>query len=259
MSQYFVAKEGIQKGPWSLDEIVQSIQSKSLTWNDYIYDEKANVWLFLFEFPLLTDVFNKSFKNPLQKTKLLNDYDLFKDRLWYILKQNENYGPFTAIEMIQMLQSKTLYEYDFIWRQGQPAWQRLADVHDFRPEKVKEIYESLSVDEQKKSAAFFRRRYPRAVYQCEILLHNEKKLYNAENLEIGFGGACFSLEGVDFPLESEVHLHFRPGHEVPAFNAICKVVSRNGFKYGVSFVKVSHLAQESIAQYTGQLVKPKAA
>lgn len=250
MAKYFVAKEGIQRGPWSLDEVVQSIQSKDLTWSDYIYDEKTNVWVFLFEFPPLTDTFNRSFKNPLQKTKLPTGQDLFKDRLWYILKQNENYGPFTAVEMIQMLQSKTLFEYDFIWRQGQPAWQRLADVHDFKPEKVKEIFESLSVDEQKKSQTFFRRRYPRAVYQCEILIHDEKKLYNAENIEIGLGGACFSLDGVEFSLESEIFLHFRPGDEVPAFNATCKVVSRHGYRYGVSFTQISNLAQESIARYT---------
>lgn len=253
MHKYFVAKEGIQNGPWTLDEVVSRIQTQVLTWNDYIYDEKTNVWMFLFEFPPLTDIFNRSFKNPLQKTKLLADYDLFKDRIWYILKQNENYGPFTAVEMIQMLQSKTLFEYDFIWRQGQSAWQRLADIHDFKPHKVKEIFESLSVDEDKKSQTFFRRRYPRAVYQSEILIHDEKKLYNAESLEIGLGGAGFSLSGVEFPLESEVFLHFRPGDEVPAFNATCKIVSRNGYKYGVSFIQISNLAQESILVYTKKI------
>ena len=41
MKKYFVAKEGIQKGPWTLDEITDNIQKKSLSWNDYIYDEKS--------------------------------------------------------------------------------------------------------------------------------------------------------------------------------------------------------------------------
>lgn len=249
MQKYFVAKDGIQKGPWSLDEITRKLHDKVLTWNDYIYDEKTSIWLFLFEFPHLTDTFNKSFKNPMQKTKIFASADIFKDRLWYILKQNENYGPFTVAEMIQMLQSRTLFEYDFIWRHGQPAWQRLADVHDFKPEKIKGIYDQLAADE-KHSNTFYRRRYPRAEYKCELLVHDEKKVYSAENIEISFGGASFCIQNVDFEVEGQVFLHFKPGNDVPAFNAICKIVNKHGNKYGVSFTHISNVAQNSIAKFT---------
>ena len=61
MKKYFVAKEGIQKGPWSIDEITKNIEGKKLRWSDYIYNDKTKVWLFLFEFPQLTVAFNQSF------------------------------------------------------------------------------------------------------------------------------------------------------------------------------------------------------
>jgi hypothetical protein len=249
MHKYFVAKDGIQKGPWSLEEINENIQDKNLSWNDYIYDERLNNWVFLFEFPALTESFNKSFKTPIQKFKNISSFDFFKDRVWYILKQNENYGPFTGPEMIQMLQSKTLFEYDFVWRPGQASWQRLADIEDYSPEKIKEIYEISAINEARYKT-FFRRRHPRSHYKCELLVHNESKVFSAESIEISFGGASFNLHGVDFPLDSQVYLHFKPGNDVPAFNATCKVVSRNGIKYGVSFSHISSHAQDSIAKFT---------
>lgn len=251
MPKYFVAKDGVQKGPWGVDEIIQHIQSKTISWNDHVYDEKTGEWQFLFELPQLTEHFNQSFKNPVQKHKNIIHFDLFKDRVWYILKQDENYGPFTAAEMIQMLQSKTLFEFDFIWRQDQEAWQRLSDVAYFSPEKIKAIYESLHnqpLEEEQKP--FYRRRFPRADYKCELLIHNNHKVFSAESIEISFGGASFKIDNVDFAIDEQVYLHFKPGNEVPAFNAVCKIVSRNGKKYGVSFVHISNLAKESIAKFT---------
>lgn len=250
MPKYFVAKEGIQKGPWSAEEILQNIRNKTLSWNDHVYDEKTGAWQFLFELPQLTEHFNQSFKTPVQKHKNIIHFDLHKDRVWYILKQDDNYGPFTAAEMIQMLQSKTLFEFDFVWRQDQEAWRRLADVPDFSAEKIRHIYESMGEEQHDQQKTFFRRRFPRADYKCELLIHNNQRVFSAESLEISFGGASFRIDNVDFNINDQVYLHFKPGNEVPAFNAVCKIVSRNGKKYGVSFVHISNVAKESIAKFT---------
>lgn len=250
MKKYFVAKEGIQKGPWTLDEITQNIQSKVLSWNDYIYDEKVNVWLFLFEFPSLTEAFNKSFKNPVQKNKTLTNFDTYKDRVWYILKSNENYGPFTAAEMIQMLQSRTLFEFDFIWRQDLSSWQRVSDVEDFKPERIKEIYNVSAQQDDDIKKTFFRRRFPRVEYKCELLIHDHQRVFSAQSIEISAGGASFKLDNVNFEIDNEIYLHFKPGGDVPAFNATCKIVSKNGSKYGVSFTTISNTVKDQIVKYT---------
>jgi hypothetical protein len=250
MKKYFVAKEGIQKGPWTLDEITQNIQSKVLSWNDYIYDEKVNVWLFLFEFPSLTESFNRSFKNPLQKTKTITNFDTYKDRVWYILKSNENYGPFTASEMVQMLQSRTLFEYDFVWRQDQSSWQRVSDVSEFKHEKIKELFEVSAQENTEIQKTFFRRRFPRVEYKCELLIHDHQKVYSAQSIEISAGGASFKLDNVNFEVDDQVYLHFKPGGDVPAFNATCKIVSKSSNKYGVSFTNVSNSVKEQIVKYT---------
>ena len=250
MKKYFVAKEGVQKGPWTLNEITQNIQKKVLTWSDYIYDDKVNLWLFLFEFPQLTDSFNSSFKNPVQKSKTITNYDTYKDRIWYILKINENYGPFTAAEMIQMLQGKTLSEYDFVWRQDQASWQRLSEVPEFHPVKIKEIFDASFEENTEFQKTFYRRKHPRAQYVCELLIHDKQKVYSAESIEISLGGASFKVDNVEFEIDSRVYLHFKPGSDVPAFNAACKIVSKNASKYGVSFISIANSIKDTIDKFT---------
>jgi hypothetical protein len=249
MQKYFVAKDGIQKGPWSLEEIRLNIQNNIIAWNDYIFDDTSEDWIFLFEFPALTDAFNLSFKNP-PKSKIGNQVsNHYEERIWYILKQNENYGPFCYKDLIQMLRSKTLFEHDFIWRPGKESWKRLSELEEFSSERLEEVFNHFEQKEFKSEKIFFRRRFSRANYKCELLIHDNQKVYTAYSIEISAGGASFSISDVVFPIDSHVHLHFKPGGDVPPFNALCKIVSKVGDLYGVSFVNVSSAAKESIEKF----------
>lgn len=250
MQKFYVAHSGIQKGPWSLDEVTQQLSQKSLAWHDYIYDSKTEDWVLLLEFPQLTELFNKSFANPIVvDPKPAKDIlDPVKDRAWYILKQNNNYGPFSQGEMVQMLQSKTLFEFDFIWKKGLESWKRLADIPEFHSDNMKEMYQTLAKDPN--SEIFFRRRHARVEYQSSIIIHNKKRVFKAHSLEISAGGAGIVIDNVDFKLESELHLHFCPSESVPAFNTACKVVSRSGNKYGVQFSNVTTLVKDTISKFT---------
>lgn len=249
MEKFYVAHEGIQKGPWSLEDVSAHLTKKELAWHDYIYDQKTEDWILLLEFPPLTELFNKSFANPIVDIKKPKDIlDPVKDRAWYILKQNNNYGPFSQAEMVQMLQSKTLFEFDFIWKKGLESWKRLADVSDFFPEQIKELYNTFSKDPN--SEMFFRRRHARAEYASSIIIHDKKRVFKAESFEISAGGAGLVIHNVDFKLGAELHVHFCPSEHVPAFNAPCKVVSHSGDKFGVQFTNITTLAKDSISKFT---------
>lgn len=252
MEKFFVAHLGIQKGPWTVDEISEKLNQKVLMWNDYIYDEKNNDWILLLEFPLFTNLFNNSFKTPIRENHLQKVHsDPVRYRSWYILKQENNYGPFSQLEMIQMLQSRTLFEFDFIWRHGLDSWKRLAEVSEYSPDRIKEIFETMkSQPSTTDKEIFFRRKHARAQYGSSLLLHDRKKLYKGESFEISAGGAGFIAHDVEFDIEKQLYLHFKPSDQVPAFNAICKVVNKVGDKYGVQFIHVSAAAKEKISKFT---------
>ncbi len=251
MESYYVASNGIQKGPWLLAEISQKLAAKEISWNDYIYDSKMEDWVLLLEFSALTDTFNKSFKNPIiSKPQTKVNPEPEKDRAWYILKQGNNYGPFSKNEMVQMLQSKTLFEFDFIWKNDQESWKRLSDVPDFSPAQIKNLYTNRDAD--KDGELFFRRRHARAHFKSTLVIHNRKKVFKAQSLEISAGGAGITVANEEFAIDQELYLHFRSSDQVPAFNAVCKVVSKLGHSYGVQFLHISAIAKDSILRYTAK-------
>ena len=102
MSTYYIAHQGQQQGPFSISEIELKLNSEKIFWHDYIYDTKSEDWVLLMEYPALTKLFNQSFENPIKDNpKIMKpDADPMKQRIWYVLKQNNNYGPFSKTELI---------------------------------------------------------------------------------------------------------------------------------------------------------------
>ena len=261
LQKFYLAKNGEQVGPYSIDEILNKISHNEHNWMDYIYDQAQNDWILLMEHPLLTQSFNQSFAKPIAKPVeepvLEMTVDNLKERAWYVLKDGNNYGPFSKLELVQMLQTKTLFEYDFVWHHSFNVWKRLAESPDFNPEKIKELKD---VNLAEVSEIFFRRRHIRAQYGCSLIIHNNKTVFKGKSLEISAGGAGVLIENSDFQPGQNLYLHFKPGDGVPPFNATCQIVSKQfvdptknssmTLKYGVKFINVSPATREAIRSYT---------
>ena len=260
MSTYYIASHGQQQGPFTIEEIEDKLVQQKANWHDYIYDPKSQDWVLLMEYAPFTHLFNKSFETPIKSNLKSTETDPLKKRIWYVLKQNNNFGPFSKVELIQMLQGKTLNEYDFIWHEGMSSWKRLADVNKFTVQDVKSIFEkNKSTLASDKNNIFYRRKFPRAKYDGQAIVHDKKKVYKTVGLEISEGGAGLLIEEGKFEVDQQIYLHFKPAQDVPSFNAICKIVSKKGNVYGVQFVKIAAAAKSSIATFTGQKVIKKAA
>ncbi len=250
MSTYYIASQGKQQGPFTIQEIEVKLTSQKINWHDYIYDDKAEDWVLLMEYAPFTQLFNKSFQTPLAVVKDKPDVDPAKKRQWFVLKQNNNYGPFSKLDLIQMLQSKTLHEYDFIWHENMTAWKRLAEVQEFSVQEIRLLFDKYSKKKDASDKVFFRRKYARAKVDSHAIVHDKKKIYKSVGVEISEGGAGLMIEDGEFDKDQQVYLHFKPAPEVPAFNAICKIVSKKGNIYGVQFLKISAAAKTYIANYT---------
>lgn len=250
MSTYYIASQGKQQGPFTIQEIELKLTSQKINWHDYIYDDKAEDWVLLMEYAPFTHLFNKSFQTPLAVVKDKPDVDAAKRRQWFVLKQNNNYGPFSKLDLIQMLQSKTLHEFDFIWHENMTSWKRLAEVQEFSVQEIRLLFEKYSQKKDPADKVFFRRKYARAKVDSHAIVHDKKKIYKSVGVEISEGGAGLMIEDAEFDKDQQVYLHFKPAPEVPAFNAICKIVSKKGNIYGVQFLKISAAAKTYIANYT---------
>lgn len=246
--KFFVTQNGIQAGPLSLTEIAAALDAKTQLWADYIYDDQSMEWIMLMEFkPLLAHVNNANRPQaPEANTKSKNE------QAWYILRGEEQSGPFTTLEMVKMLQEKKLFEYDFVWSTHQNQWLRLSSCEDFKPERIRTMFES---DKTGKSVdVFLRRRHPRANCETSVIVHNNKYVWKGSGIEISQGGAGVIIETEALEVGQSLFLHFKPSPQIPAFNAVSLVVSRSKMsdqllKYGLRFTSINQSIQLALKNF----------
>lgn len=248
--QYFLSFNGSHIGPFSVSNILKRVENRESQWTDYIYDEGLGEWIMLLEHPEFSA---KNF--PQKPVPVSGQINHFKDKEWFTLKDGNNYGPFSKIELLQMLQEKNVYEYDYVWCQGMNAWKRIAELPEFSTETVR----ALSKSEQSEiSEVFFRRRHARAQYGTSLIVHNNKAVFKGKAMEISAGGAGVMIESSELQPGQQLFLHFQPGDGVPPFNAVCQIVSKQfvrdpghpAVKYGVKFMTITQSVKESILDYT---------
>ncbi len=149
--------------------------------------------------------------------------EITKERGWFILKEGNNYGPFSQLEIIQMLQEKSLFEHDFIFHEKFNNWKCIAEVEDFSVENIRRVRDAGDVSI---SEVFFRRRHARASYGASLIVHNNLRVFRGKSLEISAGGAGVLIDCSELQPGQSLFLHFQPGEGVPPFNAVCQIVSK---------------------------------
>ncbi|MBL7542291.1 MAG: DUF4339 domain-containing protein [Bdellovibrionaceae bacterium] len=263
---YYVSKNNQQIGPFSEDVLLNKIKAKEISWMDYIYDDVKKDWVIIVEHKAFNKMFTESvLKHAVSdptlntvktRTKDLSPVDSIKEKAWYVLKDNNNYGPFSQAEIIQMLQAKIIYEYDFLWQPDMESWKRLAEIPDFSRTNLKKLIQS---GDPEISELFFRRRNVRVNYGCSLIVHNNKQIFKGRSLEISAGGAGVFIDTNQFAPGQNLFLHFQPGDGVPPFNAVCTIISKefhtnpiskaNEYKYGVKFTSISQNIKQKIQEF----------
>ncbi len=268
-NEYYLSKNGTHVGPYTLEQILAKVETHENQWTDYVFDAKIGDWLMLIEHPeFSTKLSRKAPAIPVIKAPDLSakasevhdsDVEKLKDKEWFIMKDNTKCGPFCYLDLLSMLQKKSLAEFDFIWHAKLPTWKPVAEVEDFKPEAIRAIKE---LPEQEVSEIFFRRRHARANYGASLIIHNNKTVFRGKAIEIGAGGAGIIIDNPSLQTGQSLFLHFQPGQGVPPFNAVCEIVSKKfidgGYlagekvSYGVKFTAVTQAVRESIAIYTSE-------
>ena len=371
MSKYYVAKNGEQSGPFSLEEIVNQLGSATISLTDYIYNDTTNDWILLMAHkelnqlllnkkpnlpppaisvspiqksgdelikassdinleippannqqlevdkiqpPALGDV-NKVTnqlvadsdsdtaeldiqeleentteidllqlnENKIEKKSLVEAFDnvsncVYQEKIneikngkgsvrekalkisraleevadpimseWYILKDNNKYGPYTYKDMLNMLDEKFIYGFDFVWHKSLSNWRRLADLDAFTYQNINKLKNTYMPE---LTQLYYKRRHKRVNYGHSIMVHDNNRVWKAKSVQIGQGGVGVLMEETHVVKGATLYLHFQPGDGVPPFNAVCEVVSkklqenketrRTEILYGMKFLKISN-------------------
>lgn len=276
---FFVSHDGEEHGPWSLDVIVDHINHGKIAVTDYLFDESKQDWVLLMEYgpvnELLKGTKPKAPPKKAQHHTEEEDVVAFGEKTviaerkitpqtsaaeeWYVLKWDNRYGPFTYLDLVKMLQEKSVFEFDYVWRPGIESWKRVAEVSEFNPDSIKGLKDSNMPE---LSEVFFRRRHIRSQYNGSIIIHDSKTVWKGESMEISEGGAGLVMHNALVLPGHKLYVHFKPGDGVPPFNAVCEVISKQYVKglknkeapigYGVKFLEIEGEAQKAIRNYTKQ-------
>lgn len=256
--QYYLSNNGSHIGPFGYDAILSRIQAKENVPTDYVFDESVGDWIMLMDHPDFKEKaeFPKAPPEANVHSFASASQSKYQDKEWYILKGGNNYGPFCQVEVVQMLQEKSLYEFDYIWHSKLTSWKRLSEVEDFSAENIRTMQASADL---MMAEVFFRRRHARASYGASLIVHDNKTVFKGKTLEISAGGAGVLIDSSVFNPGQSLFLHFQPGDGVPPFNAVCEIVSKHEIsqghekgkvRYGVKFTTIPQSVRESIKTFT---------
>jgi hypothetical protein len=113
--EYYLHQKGEQKGPWAKEMVLAKLTKKEIEWTDYIFDTNVEDWVFLLDHPDFSQEFQrwtmaqekKQDKNGEQMSE--GPFETAPKKSgpkeeWYILKDENKYGPFEYLEVVKLLQ-----------------------------------------------------------------------------------------------------------------------------------------------------------
>lgn len=251
-AEFYLYHEGQQVGPWTLDEVLGKLKNQELSWADYVYSDAYKEWVSLMEAPHFSLHYQEieSYLNEIRERNTQATESKSYEDLWFVLKGQERFGPYSPQEILGLVGSQKLSPQDFVWNNAMEGWKPLGQVPQLSPDNLKGVLGAVLDPKQ-----LLRRRHTRVKYGASILIHNHKEVWKGRSMEISSGGASIILDHDKLTADTECFLHFKAGEGVPSFNCNCKIVhckplGGGQYLYGVQFTNISPTVQRAIKGYT---------
>ncbi|CAN5398380.1 hypothetical protein BH10BDE1_BH10BDE1_19810 [soil metagenome] len=289
--QHHVSRNGETFGPWTVEQIAQKLSTGELAITDFAWDDSLTEWVSLMEFgdlksylqarkpaapPLVpkqkqisgqideaaatvpaTAAATKSAAaaKPAVVSAAMSEDDAIQ---WYVTRGQQKFGPFNFFGVVKALQDKSVFEFDYIWKEGMESWVRLAEHEKFDADSIRNLLQSL---EEKKAHGdvFAQRRHARMAIENDVLINDNQSVSPGRMVEGSAGGTGLIIKNSTLIPGQLIHVHFSSLDGLPAFNAIGEIVSkkytrsardqRAPIHYGVRFVKMDPAAEERVKNY----------
>jgi hypothetical protein len=175
--------------------------------------------------------------------------------IWFVLKGEQKFGPYSQLDLIKMLQERALYEFDYIWNPNLDNWKRMAEIDIFQPDHIR----SLTQNKEAKGL-FSQRQHKRAGMEGTVLVHDNRDLFRGQSVEVSIGGAGIVILNSTLVPGQTLNFHFRPKADIESFNATAEIVSKKyvpgikssnaPMKYGVKFSNMRPDVRDAISIWT---------
>ncbi|GIL18580.1 MAG: hypothetical protein BroJett040_23310 [Oligoflexia bacterium] len=174
---------------------------------------------------------------------------------WHVLKGDTQFGPYTYSEMIQMLQNKVIYGFDYAWSPHLEGWTNLSDLPEFSEDRLHRI-----VEKSKGSEVFQQRKHERAQCSKQVYIHDDQKFWSGELQSLSQGGGSILMDNPLLLPGDIVTIHFRKQNaEDTAFNARVEILTKKMIKqkiqhdskiqYAVKFIETTEAGDKQVQSW----------
>lgn len=290
-THFHVAQGDESLGPWTIEEIAAKVASQEISVTDFVFDEGRQDWIPLLECEAFKEHLKKkkpkappptAHQSPVQQPTAqqtttqqaepaekgesttiqrtlprANSADGVAE--WYVQKGANRFGPMTYFDLVRALQEKSVFDFDFVWKQGAESWMRIAEHPEFHPDRIRELVGKLASGKEQSSEVFLRRRYPRIRFESEVIVHDDRSVWMGQAFEAGMGGSGLVIENATLHPGQVVRIHFGPSDGLPAFNALGEIVGKrytrevrgkkSPVRYSLKFLKLDGTAESTVREY----------
>lgn len=174
---------------------------------------------------------------------------------WHVIKGQDKYGPYTYVDIIQMLQNNTLFSFDYVWSPHLENWTPIADLAEFSPDRLSRLAKKDS-----QGTAFNRRSSERVSLEVPVLCHDHSKMWPGSCENLSEGGALILMQNPVLLPGNMIHIHFRSGNENDhSFNCVAEIITKRltkqriqhdtGLHYAVKFIQVLPVGESQIKKW----------
>ena len=284
--KYYVWAAGTEQGPWTEDELRKQLQSGAVAYTDFVWEAAENAWQMLalhyydeFQAPTkppkavleaaVDQAVDEEAKVATLPTKPADlkkyakqsfdqQFGVSNEAIWFLYKDQEKYGPYRFLEVVQLLQAKKCEPTDFIWKPGFGDWERIKAVPEFDSGILERLANVTSFSGINLDTVFIKRAFPRVPYDSEVILHDDQQLMIGEATTISEGGAFVKVAAPGHERGDRLKLHFSASGVPVPFNCIAEVTQvckTDPVGYCLKFIYLEQEDQERIKQFAKQRVK----
>lgn len=151
---------------------------------------------------------------------------------WYVLRGDEQHGPYEYSDMIHMMQKNLLVDSSYVWAPHLEQWTVMGDLVEFSRDRIARLKEKNELKE-----SFVQRQSARREVSIPVYGHNGEIFFDGTTLSLSVNGALMLLNSPLLFPGHKITLHFRGVGTLPEPLLVRAEVLRKNFTRGRLSVK----------------------
>lgn len=187
--------------------------------------------------------------------------DIQTSNEWHVLKGEAKFGPYTYGDMIQMLQNKTVFGFDYAWSPHLESWTALSELPEFSADRLSRLSEKTE-----NQHVFNNRSTERVLVNLPVVCHDNSKIWTGICENLSAGGALILMENPVLLPGNLITVHFKAQNDKDSsFNCVSEILNKRltkqriqhdtGLHYAVKFVQTNSVGEAQVQKWVQNQLK----